>query len=121
MTTQGIILKMQTRERSTLEKHSPALTLLFYRELQQVAQQGCGVSIFKEIENPNGEDPEQPALVDPARNRERDKSLSRGPIQPQPLSDSVDIPCSEMQQISSIFKSGSCICSTDVLLPNTNY
>lgn len=39
---------------------------------EQVAQEGCGISILEDAQNPTGQGAEQCALIDPALSREVD-------------------------------------------------
>lgn len=56
--------------------------------LGQASQRDCGVSILGNTQNPSGRSPERPAVVNLALKRGLDESISWGPFQPHPLSDS---------------------------------
>ena len=51
---------------------SRTTTLVFRRKklrVKQVAQRGCGVSVFGDVQNPTGHNPEQPASADAVLNK----------------------------------------------------
>ena len=57
--------------------------------LEQAAQGGCGVSLPRDIQDPPGRGPVQPAVGDPAWAGGLDWVTHRGPFQPLLFCDSV--------------------------------
>ena len=56
--------------------------------VEQVAQRGCGLSIFGDTQNLTGHGPGQPAVADPALSRGLALTISPSPLPPQPFCDS---------------------------------
>ena len=52
------------------------------RALEQAVQRGYGISFSRDIQNPPGRGPVQPAVGEPALAGGLDEIVSRGPFQP---------------------------------------